>query len=401
MSSIGQPSSFIRPADRIASFKSYFFADLNKVIAGLKAKGMNIIRLDIGSPDLAPPEFIREHMIERARRTDTHGYTAYGGTPQYHEAVAEYYGKRFGVELTPGKETLALLGSKEGLFELSLCLLNPGDISLIPDPGYPTYSAGAFVAGAETYTMPLLRENNFLPDFKTIPAEVARRAKILWLNYPNNPTGAVAPLSFFEEAVEFATKNQIVIAHDAPYVDICFDGYKAPSLLQIPGAKDVSVEFNSLSKTYSMAGWRLGMAVGNEKIISYLHTYKSQADTSHFGPILDAGVLAMTGDQSWIDERNLIYKQRRDYVVAGLRQAGFAVEEPPAAIYVWARLPESVQSSSAEFCSQLLHDTGVSITPGTVYGSHGEGYIRVSLCTPADLTDQAMRRLVEWMSKKA
>ncbi len=396
MSSTAPQSSFIRPADRIASFKNYFFADLNKVIAGLKANGMDIIRLDIGSPDLAPPEFIRNHMIERARRDDTHGYTAYGGTPEYHKAVAHYYRERFGVELTPVKETLALLGSKEGLFELSLCLLNPGDIALLPDPGYPTYAAGAFVAGAECYNLPLLRENHFLPDLKAIPAEVARRAKILWLNYPNNPTGAVAPLSFFEEAVEFAKRYEIVIAHDAPYVDVCFDGYRAPSILQVPGAKDVAVEFNSLSKTYNMAGWRLGMAVGNEKLIGYLHTYKSQADTSHFGPILDAGALAMTGDQSWLEKRNLIYKERRDYVVAGLRQAGFTVEAPPAAIYVWAGLPAGTTETSEEFCSRLLHDTGVSITPGTVYGSYGEGYVRVSLCTPADRTAQAMQRLVEW-----
>lgn len=399
-SSLAPTPSFIRPADRIADFKSYFFADLNKVIAGLRASGVNIIRLDIGSPDLAPPDFIREHLINRVRRSDTHGYTAYGGTPQYHEAVAEYYGKRFGVELTPVKETLALLGSKEGLFELSLCLLNPGDVALIPDPGYPTYSAGAYVAGAEMVMMPLLRENNFLPDLEAIPAEIARRAKVLWLNYPNNPTGAVAPLSFFERVVDFAVKNQIVIAHDAPYVDICFDGYKAPSIMQVPGAKEVAVEFNSLSKTYSMAGWRLGMAVGNEKIIGYLHTYKSQADTSHFGPILEAGALALTSDQSWIDERNLIYKERRDHVVTGLREAGFSVEQPPAAIYVWAKLPQSVNYSSEEFCSQLLRATGVSITPGTVYGKFGEGYVRVSLCTPAELTEQAMHRLVEWMKKE-
>ena len=396
MNSMGPASSFIRPADRIASFKSYFFADLNKVIASLKARGVDVIRLDIGSPDLAPPDFIRDHMIERARRSDTHGYTAYGGTPEYHKAVAHYYQERFGVELTPVKETLALLGSKEGLFELSMCLLNPGDISLIPDPGYPTYAAGAFVAGAECYNMPLLSENHYLPDLKAIPEEIARRAKILWLDYPNNPTGAVAPLSFFEEAVEFARKYEIVIAHDAPYVDVCFDGYKAPSILQVPGSKEVTIEFNSLSKTYNMPGWRLGMAVGNEKLVGYLHTYKSQADTSHFGPILDAGIAALTGDQSWIEERNLIYKQRRDYVVAGLRQAGFSVETPPAALYVWAKLPESANCSSMEFCSRLLHDTGVSITPGTVYGSHGEGYVRVSLCTPANRTEQAMRRLVDW-----
>jgi LL-diaminopimelate aminotransferase len=245
--------------------------------------------------------------------------------------------------------------------------------------------------------MPLLAENNFLPDLQAIPAAVARKAKILWLNYPNNPTGAVAPLSFFKEVVDFARQNQIVVAHDAPYVDVCFDGYTAPSLLQIPGAKDVSVEFNSLSKTYNMAGWRIGMAVGNEEVVGLLHTYKSQADTAHFGPVITASIAAMTGDQTWTEDRNAIYKERRDAVVSILQKAGFGVVPPPAAIYVWARLPEKFLNS-LEFCSQLLEQTGVSITPGIVYGDYGEGYIRVSLCTPTDRIRSAMSRMLDWMS---
>lgn len=400
MTATENTSSFIRPADRIASFKSYFFAQLNQRIAGLRAQGKNIIRLDMGSPDLPPADFIVDKLVEQSRRADVHGYTPYGGTPGYHKAITEYYGKRFGVELEPVKETLALLGSKEGLFALSQVLLNPGDITICPDPGYPTYAAGGKIAGAEVYFMPLLKENNFLPDFNAIPEDVARRAKILWLNYPNNPTGAVAPLSFFKEAVEFAQKYEIVLAHDAPYVDVCFDNYVAPSVMQIPGAKEVAVEFNSLSKTYNMAGWRLGMAVGNPKIINYMHTYKSQGDSSHFGPILEAGIEAMTGDQTWTESRNLIYKERRDLIVSALRNAGFEVEPPPAAIYVWARLPKPYNDST-EFCNRLLEEAGVSTTPGIVYGKFGEGYLRISLGTPTDLIQEAMRRLQEWMQNKA
>ena len=399
MTSMENKTSFVQPADRIASFKPYFFAQLNQKIAALKNQGVDIIRLDVGSPDLPPDDFIIDKLVTEVRRKDVHGYSPMGGTPDYKKACAEYYQRRFGVSLDPAKEVLALMGSKEGLFGLSQVLLNPGDISLVPDPGYPVYSASSIIAGAQIVYLPLLEANGFLPDLKSIPEEVARRAKILWLNYPNNPTGAVAPYSFFEEAVEFARRYEIIIANDAPYVDVCFDGYVAPSILQVPGAKDVAVEFNSLSKTYNMAGWRLGMAAGNASAISYLHTYKSQVDSSHFEPILRAGGLALTGDQSWLEERNLVYKERRNITVAGLREAGFTVNAPPAAIYVWGRLPESI-TDSTDFCARLLEQTGVSTTPGVVYGQAGEGYLRISLVTPTDRIQEAMRRLIEWVRVK-
>jgi LL-diaminopimelate aminotransferase len=385
----------VRPADRIAPFKPYFFATLNQKIAMMKSQGMDVIRLDMGSPDLPPEGFIIESLEKEARRPDVHGYSAMGGTPEYKKACALYYLRRFGVELDPSKEVLALLGSKEGLFDLSQVLLNPGDVSLVPDPGYPVYSAGGIIAGAEVYYLPLLEENHYLPDLRSIPAEIARRAKILWLNYPNNPTGAVASYRFFKDVVAFARQNQIVVAHDAPYVDICFDAYMAPSILQVPGAKEVAVEFNSLSKTYNMAGWRLGMAVGNPQVLGYLHTYKSQVDSSHFEPMLRAGASALTGDQEWLQERNQVYRERRDITVAGLRAAGFRVEAPPAAIYVWARLPEGETDSTA-YCNRLLEQTGVSTTPGVVYGQAGEGYLRISLVTPTARIDEAMHRLVNW-----
>ncbi len=389
-------SAFIPPADRIASFKPYFFAALGKKINELKARGMDVIRIDMGSPDLPPAPFIVDSLIESAKRADTHAYTPNGGTPAFKQAVAKYYLERFEVDLDPQCEVIGLIGSKEGLFNLSQVILNPGDISLVPDPGYPVYSASGLIAGGEIFYFPLTRERNFLPDLDAIPADVLARAKILWLNYPNNPTGAVATMAFFEEAVAFARKHNILLAHDAPYTEVCFDGYIAPSILQVPGAKDVTIEFNSLSKSYNMAGWRLGMAVGNQDVIRYLFTYKSQMDTSTFAPIFAAGVTALSGDQSWLHERNAIYKARRDLVVNGLRAAGFTLEIPRAAIYVWAQLPKGY-TGSTEFCARLLEETGVSMTPGIVYGQHGEGFVRISLGTPTNRIEEAMQRLVKWI----
>ncbi|MEN6411122.1 MAG: LL-diaminopimelate aminotransferase [Anaerolineaceae bacterium] len=386
----------IQPADRIASFKPYFFASLSQKLAALKQKGVDVIRIDMGSPDLPPAEFIVDSLVKSARRSDTHGYSPNGGTAAYRQAVAEYYGRRFGVELDPQKEILGLIGSKEGLFNLSQVLINPGDLVLAPDPGYPVYKASGIIAGAEIYSMPLLQENGFLPDLEQIPESVARRARILWINYPNNPTGAIATDEFYRQVIDFAHRYNIVIAHDAPYADVCFDGYKAPSILQYPGAKEISIEFNSLSKAYNMAGWRVGMAVGNAQVIGYLNTYKSQMDSSHFTPILDAGVTALTGDQSWIEDRNAIYQERRDIVLDALRKAGLEALTPPAAIYIWAKLPKG-ETDSMSFCARLLEETGVSTTPGVVYGQYGEGYLRISLGTSTERMKEAMQRLQEWM----
>ncbi|BCY18460.1 MAG: aminotransferase class I/II-fold pyridoxal phosphate-dependent enzyme [Chloroflexi bacterium] len=390
--------NYIQPAHRIAGFKPYFFATLNQKINELKKKGVSIIRLDMGSPDLPPTDEIIDVMVKASRDPHQHGYSAIGGTPQFKQACADYYLKRFNVTLDPSKEILALVGSKEGIFNLSQVILNPGDISLVPDPGYPAYREGGKIAGAELYDVPLLAKNHFLPDLAAIPDDILEKAKILWLNYPNNPTGAVAPLSFFEKAVRFAHDHQILIAHDAPYTDICFGGYVAPSILEVDGAKDVAVEFNSLSKTYNMAGWRVGMAVGNSEVIRYLSIYKSQMDSSQFNPILAAGIHALTSDQEWIQDRNDIYLERRDIVVKGLAECGFDVEAPEAAIYVWAHLPQGI-SDSASFCSKLLEETGVSMTPGIVYGKHGEGFIRISLGTATNEVKEALDRVRAWMKK--
>lgn len=397
MSSPAKYQSFIiKPADRIASLQPYFFASLNQTIAAMTAKNIDLIRLDMGSPDMPPAGFIIENLVNAARQPNMHGYSPNGGPQSFRQAIASYYRRRFEVDLDPQKETLGLIGSKEGLFNLSQVLLNPGDLVLVPDPAYPVYAAAAKIAGAEVYPMPLLRQNGFLPDLKQIPEEVAQRAKLLWINYPNNPTGAVADLKFLEEVIVFARQYGIFIAHDAPYVDICFDGYKAPSILEVDGAKEIAIEFNSLSKTYNMAGWRLGMAVGNPQAISYLSTYKSQMDSSHFKPLFSAAIAAIDGDQSWIAERNKIYQHRRDTILEALRQVGFTVETPPAAIYIWAHLPPKF-SDSTDFSQRLLEETAVSVTPGNVYGQFGEGYIRISFAAPTERIEEAMQRIVAWV----
>ncbi len=386
----------INPADRISDFKPYFFAQLSNRIDELKRQGVDIIRLDMGSPDLPPEKNIIDSLINSARRSDTHGYSTMGGTPAFKKAVAEYYLRRYGVSLDPKKEILALIGSKEGLFNLSQVILNPGDYALIPDPGYPVYRSSAMIAGAKPFPIPLRRINGFLPKFEDIPIEIAQASKILWLNYPNNPTGASASLAFFKQAVDFARNFDILIAHDAPYMEITFDGSLAPSILQVSGSKDNCVEFNSLSKTYNMAGWRVGMAIGNPDVLQLLHTYKSQVDSSQFLPVIEAGVAALTGDQEWIFGRNEIYRERRDIVMQGLKKTKLIVDCPSAGLYVWFATPSKYDCSAA-FCEALLNDTGVSITPGSVYGDFGEGFARISLVTETKRISEAMNRIVNWL----
>ena len=263
----------IKPANRISTIKPYFFASLASKISALKENGNDIIRIDIGSPDMPPQQLIIDELTKAANNPKSHGYTPNGGTAEFRKAISDYYFKRFGVSLNPSSEVLALIGSKEGLFHFTQVLVNPGDFVLVPDPGYPVYAGSTIIAGGEVINYPLLQENNFLPDLENMPHEIVQKAKIMWINYPNNPTGAVASLDFFEKLIHFAQKNNIIIAHDAPYVEVCFDGYIAPSIMQVPGAKEVAVEFNSLSKSYNMAGWRIGMVVGNPDIIGiFTHT---------------------------------------------------------------------------------------------------------------------------------
>jgi LL-diaminopimelate aminotransferase len=381
----------LQPADRLAALPAYYFDGLNKKIAQLRAAGMDVIRMDMGSPDLPPAPFVIEALKRSADDPANHGYTPFGGNPAYREAWAQFYGRRFGVELDPNGELVGLLGSKEGIFNLALAFVNPGDVVLIPDPGYAPYTTGARMAGGQPVYLPLRAANNFLPDLRALSPDILRRVKLMWLNYPNNPTGAVAPLEFFAEAVALAREYDFLLAHDAPYTEITYDNYVAPSLLQIPGARAVAIEFNSMSKAYNMGGWRAGVAVGNPDAVRALSVWKTNVDASGFQPIYAACAAALTGDQDWLIERNAQYRARRDLVVAALRGAGFGVESPKAAIYVWARLPAG--HDERQYANGLLEKVGVSVTPGTVFGPSGAGYVRFSLGTPTNKVKEAMARV--------
>jgi LL-diaminopimelate aminotransferase len=384
------PVKAISPARRLAQLPPYFFHKLNARIAELQAAGRDVIRMDAGSPDLPPAAHIVAALERSARDPGHHGYQSYNGTPAYRDAWRQFYRRRFGVELAPNEVTL-VIGAKEGVFNLSQAILDAGDVALLPDPGYAPYAGGARFVGAEPVTMPLLEENGYLPDLAAIPESAWRRARLLWLNYPNNPTGAVAPLSFFEQVVDRARHYGVLVAHDAPYTEITYDGYVAPSILQVAGAGDVAVEFHSLSKTYNMGGWRLGAAVGNAVAVQALSTLKSNIDSGTFRGLLDAGVAALTGDQGWIAERNAQYKRRRDLAVTALSTAGLEVYVPQAAIYVWAKLPAG--RDDVAWAADVLERTAVSLTPGSVFGAAGCGYVRLSLCLPDHRLAEAAQRI--------
>lgn len=381
----------MRPARRLDQVPMYVFAAHGARLKKLAAEGLDIIRLDIGEPDAPPPDFIIEELSRSARNPKHHGYAGYVGTPQLKQAIAEYYQRRFGVTLDPGPEVLPLIGSKEGLANIALAWLDPGDIAIVPDPGYPTYQMGAKLAGADVYFMPLEQRLGWLPDLAAIPAEVADRARLLWISYPNNPTGAVAPLSFYEEAVDFCRRHDILLCSDLPYADVCFDGYAAPSVLAVPGAKEVTLEFNSLSKSHHMAGWRVGMAVGNAVAVKALLQTKSNIDSGIFRAIQDAATAALNGDPAWMEERNRQYQERRDMVLETVRAIGMEAETPKASLYIWAKPPAGY--TSVAFADKVLLETGVSFTPGDAYGPSGAGWIRISIGQETALIEEAMRRL--------
>ena len=386
-----------KPAQRIENFGTYYFASLGEKINQLKSKGIDVIRLDIGSPDLPPPQEIIDTLCQSANNSSHHGYTMHSGTYEFRKEIAGYYQKRFNIDLDPYNEVLSLIGSKEGLFHLCQAFLNPGDVVLVPDPGYPVYSAATKIAGAIPISFSLTEENGFLPNFSEIPGDVIKQAKMIWLNYPNNPTGAVADLDDLKQMVDFAKENHILIAFDAPYTDVCFDGFAAPSILQLEGAKEVVVEFNSLSKTYNMAGWRLGFACGNAEVIGFLKTYKSQLDSANFKPALDAGQKALSVDQEWLKCRNQIYTDRRDIIVKALTECGMHPPTPLSTLYIWCKIPKSF-TSSKEFCDACLDEIGVSFAPGFIYGENGRGYVRISLGANTDRIKEAMNRLKQWLS---
>lgn len=380
----------IKPAARIDQLPSLFFAQLGQRIAALQALGADVIRLDAGSPDMPPAPFLVETLKQSADDPTRHGYGGYAGQPNLRQAITYYYGRRFGVELED-RELLPLIGSKEGVVNLHLAWLDPGDLSLIPDPGYPSYAYAPLLAGGRVERFSLLPERGWLPDFSAIPEESARAARMLWLNYPNNPTGATASLDFLAEAVDFCRRYDILLCHDAPYIDVTFDGYRAPSILQVPGAREVAIEFNSLSKTYNMAGWRVGMAVGNRTAIEALGRVKTQIDSGLARPIQDMAARALAGDQGWLAQRNAIYQERRDICLAALGRLGLAAGVPLAALYVWFRAPAG--TTSAEFHRVLLEEAHISITPGHIFGDNGEGWMRVSLAVATERLQEALERM--------
>jgi LL-diaminopimelate aminotransferase len=378
-------------ADRIEKLPPYLFAQISKKVAAKKAMGVDVISFGIGDPDLPTPQHILDALAEAAADPANHRYPETEGLPDFRRAVAEWYERRFGVTLDPAKEVLSLIGSKEGIGHVALCFIDPGDVALVPDPAYPVYEIGTMFAGGTSYAIPLLEENGFLPDFDAVPRDVADRAKLLWLNYPNNPTGAVAGMDFFERAVHFAKRHDIAICHDGPYSEVAYDEYVPVSFLEAKGAMDVGVEFHSLSKSYNMTGWRIGMCVGNPRIVDALMRVKSNIDSGVAQAIQRMAIAALEGPQESIADHNAIYQRRRDRVVDALRGLGLRVTPPKASLYVWAQVPEGM--TSAQFAERLLDEAAVIVTPGNGYGPHGEGYVRLSLTLADDRIDEGLRRI--------
>jgi LL-diaminopimelate aminotransferase len=385
----------MKKADRLNNLPPYPFSrwagEVARVQARLRARGTEVIRLDIGNPDLAPPDAVVEALCASAREPTHHGYSGYRGLPALRRAIAAYYDRRFGVELDPDAQVVPLIGSKEGIVNLALAWLDPGDLALVPDPGYAPYTMGAMLAGAEVVTFPLLASRDFLPDLDAVPVSVADRARMMWLNYPNNPTGAVADLGFLTEVVDFARRHEILLCFDAPYCDVTYNDYVAPSILEVPGAVDVAVEFNSLSKTYNMAGWRMGMAVGNPEVLAALAQVKSNVDSGMFHPMQSAAIEALALSPVWMDARNARYRERLAVIVEGVRGVGLDASMPKAALYVWAALPAGAEAETV--ARRWLEEAGVAVAPGTFFGPAGAGYLRVSATAPIERIREAMARL--------
>ena len=382
-------------SSRLDKLAPYPFVEISRIIAKKRAEGVEIVTFGIGDPDIPTPDPIVDRLVQASRTPANHRYPETDGLPQVREAIAAWYKDRFGVDqLDPGSEVLPLIGAKEGIGHVAFCFLDPGDVALVPDPGYPVYAAGTLFAGAESYYMPLLEENGWLPDLEAIPPEVARNAKVLWLNYPNNPTGAVADGDYYRKAIAFAREYDVAVLHDAAYSEVVFNGYKALSFLEVEGAKDIGIEFHSLSKCFNMTGWRFGSAVGNADMIQALFKIKSNLDSGIPQAIQEMAIEALTGSQQHIQDNNAIYQKRRDKVMDALIRLGLGVVPPKAALYVWARVPEGY--TSASFTARLLDDLAIVVTPGSSYGKHGEGYIRLSLTTPDDMINKGVGRLNSW-----
>ncbi len=378
-------------ADRLKRLPPYLFAEIDRLKAELIAKGVDVINLGVGDPDLPTPPHIIESLQKAAEKPENHQYPSYSGMNDFRGSVARWYQKRFGVELDANREVLTLIGSKEGIAHLPLACINPGDLALIPTPAYPVYDVATMFAGGESHFLPLVRENAFLPDLGAIPPDVARRAKILFLNYPNNPTGATAERGFFEKVLEFAREYDVVVCHDAAYTEMAFDGYRPMSFLELPGAKEVAIEFHSLSKTYNMTGWRLGFVVGNAEVLAALGQVKSNVDSGAFNAVQEAGITALEADQGCVAQMQRIYQERRDVLIEGLRSAGLTPETPKATFYVWCPVPTGFTSQA--FTSLLLREAGIVTTPGSGFGPPGEGYVRMALTVNKERLAEAVERI--------
>ncbi|MBI2370920.1 MAG: pyridoxal phosphate-dependent aminotransferase [Deltaproteobacteria bacterium] len=364
-------------ARRLQQLPPYLFAELDRLKAEQVRKGVDVISLGISDPDLPTPPHIVERLKAAAEDAANHRYPSYEGLREFREAVARWYRQRFGVDLDPETEVFALIGSKEGIAHFPLAFLNPGDSALVPSPGYPVYHAGTVFAGATPHTVPLRPAQGFLPDLGAIPEVAARQAKLLFLNYPNNPTAAVAEVAFFEQVVAYAQAHHFIVAHDAAYSEIAFDGYRPASFLQARGAKEVGIEFHSLSKTYNMTGWRVGFAVGHPELIAALGQVKTNVDSGVFQAVQEAGIAALDGDQGCVEEMRRTYQERRDLLLQGLREVGLKAEVPRASFYVWAEVPPGY--TSAKLTTHLLLNAGIAVTPGNGFGPEGEGFVRMAL----------------------
>lgn len=378
-------------AERLRRLPPYLFAQIERKIAEKRAAGVDIISLGIGDPDRPTPDLVIRALQEHAARPDTHQYPSNRGRPSFREAVAAFYDERFGVSLEPGTEIIPALGAKEAIANVNLALLDPGDIALASDPGYPVYTTGPLMAGGEAVPLPLVPELGFQPDLDAIPDDVLRRARLMFLNYPNNPTGAVVENDLFARVVDLARRHDIIVVHDNAYSEITYDGYRAPSFLETPGAKDVGIEVFSLSKTYNMTGWRSGAVVGNADLVSAYWQLKTNLDSGMFEAVQEASVAALRSDQSSVAEMCAIYRRRRDRLVGALQAIGLDVSPPKGTIYLWARVPDG--ETSASFTEKMLEEAAVVITPGAAYGAAGEGFVRMSLTVPDARLEEAADRI--------
>jgi LL-diaminopimelate aminotransferase len=381
----------ITKAKRIKELPPYLFAEIDRRKREALARGVDLIDLGIGDPDIPTPSPIIEKLVESASKPVNHRYPNSSGMAEFREAVARWYKHRFNVALDPAKEVVSLIGSKEAIGNMAVAFVDPGDVVLVSSPCYPVYHIGTAFNGGKNYFLPLKKENQFLPDLDSIPADIARQAKLLWINYPNNPTGAVADKDFFARVVEFANRYNVIVCHDAAYTEMGYDGYRPMSFLEVDGAKEVGIEFHSLSKTFNMTGWRIGMAVGNPELVGGLAQAKSNLDSGIFQAIQEAGIEALNLGDKIVEPSRKIYQERRDILVDGLRAVGLECDKPRATFYVWVSVPKGL--SSAEFTAKLLDEAGVVTTPGNGFGAAGEGYVRFTVCVDKTRLKEVAERI--------